>query len=575
MAQVRLYSNFTSFNRIGNFAEGGNVTFEGVPPGDYIVEVRAPGYADFRDRAEMRTPGSTSYVHVEMQPESAVLPTAPPVGPPLLTPRARKELERALEALRKNDLNEARARLQRAQELAPNHPDVLYLLGILATRTNDFAEARIHLEKATSFDPKHDAAQMALGGLLVEMKDYAAAVPVLEQAASLAPQRWQPRWLLAMTYYHTQRYADAQEKVESALQLPDADDAALRLLLARIFLAQDERERAAGQAQAVLHLHPKSREVAGAQALLAELSESAAAETAAPEPTAPAAPISMRTPEPALPEVRWLPPGVDEVLPEVDPSIPCSLPDVLAGVGRRAVELVRNLERFTATERVEHTEINNRGLARAQHEKTFEYVAFIREIRPGHLAVEELRDGGPSHDAFPTTLISTGLAAFGVRFHPYYVDDLEVRCEGLGRWRGQPAWQLYFRQRDDLEPRFRSYRVQNKRTPIALKGRVWVSVNSYDILRLETELLEPLPAIALEHEQFLIEYQPVHFRERNVELWLPLNAELYIHFRGKRYRHRHSFSDYMLFSVDVGDRVQQLPPPEPDPEPVPDPPTEP
>lgn len=278
-----------------------------------------------------------------------------------------------------------------------------------------------------------------------------------------------------------------------------------------------------------------------------------------------AAPLAVAAPEAASPGVRWVPTGVDEVAPEVTPGVSCPLPEVLEGVKRRAKELVESLERISATERVEHMEFNKRGRAGVKNEMTFEYVAQIREVRPGRLSVEEWRSGGPTKMPEGTKLFSKGLGAFALIFHPYYVDDVEVRCEGLGRWRDQPAWQLYFRQREDREPRLRGYRLNEGSATLPLKGRAWVDPNNYQILRLETELVKPLPAISLEHEQCLIDYQPVQFPANNTELWLPQTAELYIQYRGRRYRHRHSFSNYMLFSVNVDERIQA--PAKPDPEP--------
>jgi tetratricopeptide (TPR) repeat protein len=569
LAQVRLYSMFTSFNRVMSLGDSGQVTFDNVPSGEYVVEVRAAGFRERNDAVGMYMPGGTNYVHIELRPDSAADPAPIAPGPPLLTPRAKKELDAALAALNRNDLKEARARLEQAQKLAPNHPDVVYLLGVLTMREGNRQEARTLLERAASLDPKHNGALVALGGLLLDERDFGAAVPVLEQAGSLSPQGWRPHWLLASAYFEVGRLDDAQHKVEAALAMPDANGAPLRLLLARVYQARGERDRALGQAEAVARLFARSPQAAEAQALIAELREGERAEAAAVPASSRSAAVAA--PEASLPPRRWLPPGIDEIVPHVNAEVPCSLPDVLAGVGRRARELVTNLERFAATERIEHAEIDDAGLVRSQAEKSFEYVAFIREVRKGMLSVEESRDGRASLGSFPSQMASRGLAAFGVLFHPFYVDDLEIRCEGLGRWRGQPAWQLYFRQREDRAPRFRVFSDRQRRAAIRMKGRAWVAVNSYHIVRLETEMMEPLRELAYDHEQFLVEYQPVHFRERNVQLWLPLNVELYLQFRGKRYRHRHSFSDYLLFSVDVGDRPRTPPPPEPDPAAAPPP----
>jgi len=69
-------------------------------------------------------------------------------------------------------------------------------------------------------------------------------------------------------------------------------------------------------------------------------------------------------------------------------------------------------------------------------------------------------------------------------------------------------------------------------------------------VRLETDLVRPMPEIRLAAEHTVIEYGPVRFRERNVDMWLPQSAEVYSDWRGRRFHLRHSFTKYMLFSVD-------------------------
>jgi hypothetical protein len=61
-----------------------------------------------------------------------------------------------------------------------------------------------------------------------------------------------------------------------------------------------------------------------------------------------------------------------------------------------------------------------------------------------------------------------------------------------------------------------------------------------------------------------IEYSAVHFRKHNVDMWLPSTAEVFYDVKGRRIHRRHSFSSYLLFSVDDRQRVS-----EPKAEPVP------
>ena len=93
--------------------------------------------------------------------------------------------------------------------------------------------------------------------------------------------------------------------------------------------------------------------------------------------------------------------------------------------------------------------------------------------------------------------------------------------------------------------------------PVALKGRAWILADSFQIARLETDLIAPVPQIRLVADHTAIEYGPVRFRIREVEMWLPQSAEVFYDWRGKRIHRRHSFSNYMLFGVDQKQRISQ------------------
>ncbi len=177
-------------------------------------------------------------------------------------------------------------------------------------------------------------------------------------------------------------------------------------------------------------------------------------------------------------------------------------------------------------------------------------------IKPGWFAVEESRDAGPSLDRFPEHLATLGLPALALLFHPWHVDEFHLACEGFSDWRGYPAWQVRFEQRSDRPQRMRSYRIGTMVYPVKLKGRAWIAANSYQVLHLDADLLEPIPKIRLHSEHISVDYHPVQFQTEKLELWLPNRADVYFDFRGHRYHRRHSFSKYMLFSVDTSQQIR-------------------
>jgi hypothetical protein len=254
--------------------------------------------------------------------------------------------------------------------------------------------------------------------------------------------------------------------------------------------------------------------------------------------------------------VPWPFSDVDAEVPPVMPGVSCPLSTILQSTALRVKDLVANLERFTATERIENAKMDRAGKWTKPQARTVKYLAFINELRPGVLSVEETRAETHASTTATRAFESTGLAAFAFVFHPYYAGDFQMTCEGLGTWQGRPAWQVHFTQRPDMPPRFHSFVVGQRRFSVKLRGRAWIMADSFQVARVEVDLCEPVKEIRLLMEHLEIQYQPVHFVQRDLQLWLPQSANLYLDFRGGRYRHAHRLSDFLLFSVDTSQQVK-------------------
>jgi hypothetical protein len=257
----------------------------------------------------------------------------------------------------------------------------------------------------------------------------------------------------------------------------------------------------------------------------------------------------------------WLPPDVDKEIPQVEIEESCPLDEILQNAEERILEFVRNVDRFTATESLTHQSINKHGQASAPVRRKFDYVVSIHEVRRGHLGVTEYRNGGLALDEFPSRIVTSGLPTLVLIFHPYYAPSYEMTCEGLARSNDQLAWQVHFRQRADKPNELKTYQsgIQGRSYPVGLKGRAWISADSYQIVKMETDLAAPAPQIRLLAEHTAVEYGPVKFREGDVNLWLPRSAEVYFVWRGQQVHRRHSFDQYMLFTVDDKQRINAPP----------------
>lgn len=263
--------------------------------------------------------------------------------------------------------------------------------------------------------------------------------------------------------------------------------------------------------------------------------------------TKPAAPTSPTS---------WIPPGIDDVVPKVEEGVECPLQQVVDGVGRRMQEFVENLQKFDATEHVEHFSVNAAGLRGKPEVRTFDYMVIVK-LSEGQVAeLDEYRNGSLDPNLFPAKFATTGLPTMALAFHPAMVSEFNLVCEGLGQWDGHPAWQVHFVQRPDQPNRLRSYLSENTYYPIPLKGRVWIDAATFQIRHFESELIHPMPEIWLTQERIAIDYGPVKFRKNTQQLWLPLVAELYWERAERRMYRRHTYSDFKLFEVASSQQIQ-------------------
>lgn len=538
--------------------------FTGLPAGEYVVEVSALGYRTAEVQAIIGADGQVENIEVMMMPELGRAEMAGAPGSPVLAPKALKETEKGLQALQAGKLDEAETHLKRALQLAPSFPDVNYLIGVLWIQRHDAGQARGYLEKTVALAPKHAPALMALGEAELVQKDYARALESLEHSIDIKPTSWRAHWLAGVASYQLGDYKKAREHARDALLVGQEKAERARLLLGEAQTALGEREAALATLEQFLREQPNAPQAATAKELIAWLSSPerqkpvATALIAAPGvvPGISGANALDNTSAAALPpiapvtETNWAPPDVDEEKPAVEAGAGCALNQVVEHAGARVEELVKNVDRFTATEEMEHESLSPLGVQVARDRRRFNYLVTIRQIGGRALDVQEYRDGTVSLDLFPAHLATLGMPALALVFHPYHRDEYEFACEGRGEWRGRPAWVVHFRQRADRMSEMRAYRVNGMSFPVHLKGRAWIDADSSQILVMEADMVRPVPEIRLVRDHQLIEYGPVEFARDKTTLWLPKSADWYCNLAEKRYHRRHSFSNFLLFSVD-------------------------
>ena len=554
-AVVTVMKSNGQFYRQGTTKKG-NVRFNAVAPTEYTVQVIAPGFGRVAKNIEVQDHGTAELkVSIQMQPaaDGDDAETAERID--ALTSKAQKELGKALEALRTRKPGEARNHLDAVYRSAPDHPEVNYYLGVYSSQMNDWMQAKSYWTKTIDVYSKHLLALLSLAQALLRENKVNEALPYLNRAVEVEPFSWRAHAISAEAYLRQGSTEEAVGQAERALALGHGQAAEVQRVLATALARRGEKDRAVSALRAYLTEHGTDLE---ARKQLENLQTvpgavlSSDGMTTSDELMA----ISAAATSQSLPS-NWLPPDLDERMPPVEPGATCALDEVIQKAERRVEEFVGNVDRYTATESLFHESINKWGLASSRETRKFDYVASIEEVKRGFFNFEEFRKSHTSQEEFPDGVATLGMPALALIFHPYNSGNFEMNCEGLARWNGRIAWQVHFRQRADKPNTIRSFRMgfQGPSHPVALKGRAWIDAESNQIVRLETDMIAPLPEIRLVSDRTAIEYGPVHFRERNVDMWLPSSAEVYSDWRGRRFHRRHSFSNYLLFAVDEKQRI--------------------
>jgi len=534
--------------------------FTNVPYGNYSVEVSAAGYLSTLKEVQVISSLRPAEIDIVLERDPSAINLD--VADDILSAKARKETKRAVSALKSGKFAAAQKQLDQAYQSAPSSSALNFLLGYLYFQKKDFERAFHYLRTATTLTPRDVQALTLLGRAGLERQDYAAAKSALEQAVAADVESWLPHDLLADSYLQQKNYDKARDEAQLAIAKGRTEASPAQLVLGQALVGLGLDQQGIRALDTFLEESPHDPMAGQVRDLIAQIREH---ESSSPSPE-----DAMKTEArlagvdpllalaaPRLSVKSWQPPGIDETKPTLAPGVICPSKKVVEETGKHIQQLVDDVARFAAVEDLFHQSLDQFGNPVRTETRKYNYVALISEPQPGALSVEEFRSDKLDPKGYPDEIASAGFAALALVFHPHMRDNFDISCDGLGAWRGQATWLARFRQRADKPSRMHSYRVGDQVYTVDLRGRAWITADKFQIVRIEAELVRPIPEIKLVSEHQVVEYGPIHFEKKNTSLWLPKSAEIYFDFRRHRYYRRHSFDHYMLFSTDTEEKRKE------------------
>jgi tetratricopeptide (TPR) repeat protein len=529
--------------------------------GKYEVEVSAVGFITSRQDVDVVNLVDTVPVQIVLQRDPSAAEQN--VTSASMSLKANQDMIRAIKALNIDDFKEAQKRLSEADKLAPSSAQLKFLEGYWFFEQGAQEKAEQYLNDAVALNPRYAHALTLLGRVQFAQGHTQQAQATLEQAVNAEPNYWVSHSLLADVYLQQHEYQKAREQAQLAITKGRRHGVAAQLALGEAQANLGDVPQAAQALKIFLASEPKSPATPHAQELLALLEQRQATAASGSDgkftqAASFAAATDMLPPAHAsLPEMTWQPPGIDEEVPPVAAGVNCPFEKVIEGAGAGAQQLVADVAKFAAIEDLVHERLDEMGNPTARETRKFDYAASLYQSQPDVVLVDEYRTERYGSEDLPDRIADNGFAALALVFHPIMRDEFQMTCEGLGDWHGQPTWLVRFQQRDDRPNRMQAYVLGGIRHSVGLKGRAWITADKFQIVRIETEMARPMPEIDLLVEHQITEYGPVPFKRKDLELWLPKTAEVYMQFRGRRYYRKHTFEKYMLFSVEEQQKVHE------------------
>ena len=557
-ALVKLRGATENGSRIASTQEAATAVFEGVTDGEYDAEAQCVGYQTVVERISVATVSPSMQIYLYLPRESEQNSQITKQQGIAISPKLQAEIEKGLDALHKRQFETARNHLAKETQLAPGNPDVVYLLGVSELGLNHPDLARQSFEHALSLDPGHERALLALGEMQLRAGEFPTAIATLEKAFVKNGAGWRTHLLLASAYSKAGRLPDAETHAQRAVDLAHEKGAGARLLLGEIQQTEGKLPEAQRTWQELVTRFPHESYAAEARQKLASLS------TAPPAAVSPEPAQLANLPVPVSPSIEllpanerpWAPSDIDSREYPLAQNAPCSAEEILPLAEHRLKSQLQNFEKFTATEHIDHQEIDRLGRLGPVKSRDFSYIVFVNRYAVDSFFLDEDRYSTGKDSSFPTSLATTGLNNLGVSIlQPATRKNFVYQCEGLAGVRGKASWQIRFQEKKDSRGGVRDWRRDGKLYHVPLKGRIWISSASFDVLRMETDLLEPIQNLGLTRDHLLVDYGPVKFTASNTTLWLPWSAEMHMELHGHRYHHKHYLTDYMLFEVDTNHKI--------------------
>jgi tetratricopeptide (TPR) repeat protein len=251
------------------------------------------------------------------------------------------------------------------------------------------------------------------------------------------------------------------------------------------------------------------------------------------------------------PELKTLAPAADQA----------PLAGILSGVGKNVEDSFRSYPNTSSVEEVQQEKLSRRGKREGYIEKKFYYLCVTPQQSWGP-GFSEFRNSVNGEQGQPGGLndgymLTSGFTSASLIFHPAYQAQSQFRYLGRQRTGAVDAYVVAFAQIPSRSKLYGTFKSRDNLVTTFTQGLAWIDPQTYQILRLRTDLLRPLPEVRLERQTTEIAYSEVRFKGVEGSFWLPKDVTVTVEWAGRSLRNEHEYSGFKVFNVASMEKVSK------------------
>jgi VWFA-related protein len=246
-----------------------------------------------------------------------------------------------------------------------------------------------------------------------------------------------------------------------------------------------------------------------------------------------------------IPELKTLQPASDQR----------ELPTILQNMGQSMDNFARDIGDLIAHEDVTQQQLAAHGKVKATERVQDNYLILRRGYEWGASAEYRMDDKGNRLGPIGLEkgyLVTSGHALSCISFSTFAQSQSRFRYLGEQKMDSRETYVLGFAQQPGKATFFTTMRgTGGADVDMLTQGILWVDKNSFQIIRMRSDLLAPDSEIRLDQLTSEVTFVGVQLPDVPNPLWLPNEVNVYIEIGEQRFRNVHHYTNYRRYRVSV------------------------